>query len=322
MLELGFRNKENQIRYVEIEVYNTVLANIWKKHLTHLLSTHKEKIFQKNFSLLGFHNDDRTRDHICNDLERSISVINRNGDYKINEDFTSLRSSYNQELLNVLHHHFEVTQGQLWNPGSVLAKANGETRLAICLLNHCCHELEAWYDTSEKQRPNTNGYFYYNLLGITDRIEIPIEEKKNFTRKMSDGMVYLHYAQTGKTWYEAYLDGDDVVGTDGISEHRIITGEFNCYLGPGYELPMDKSFTQWLEAKGIDPTNEQLALGFAPVGKIKNLDHKTAPIFFEEYTDFYSITFNDLTVLYDYRHNDTKYYNMLVNMWNKWEDNG
>jgi len=322
VVKLGFRNQHNKVKYLEIKEYDNNLSALWNKQLSHLLTTHREKIFQKNFSLLGFHNNDRTRDHICNDLERSIDAINKNSDYQIKEDFSSLRTLYDQDLLNVLHHHFEITQGQLWNPGSVLANANGETRLAVCLLNHCCHELEAWYDTSSKTRPNTNGYFYYNLLGITDRIEIPLEEKKNFTRKMSDGMVYLHYAQTGKTWYEAYLDGDDVVEDAGISEHRIITGEFNCYFGPGYELPMDSKFTEWLEARGIDPADEQLALGFAPIGKIDDINYKTAPGFFEEYTDFYSIKFNDIEITYDYRHNDEDYYKLLVSMWDKWKDNG
>ena len=318
MIELGFRNKDNQIKYLQIKPDDTTLASVWTKQLDHLLFTHSNKIFQKNFSLLGFHNDNRTREHICNDLDRSIQTINYYKAYRITEDFSSLRCEYNQDLLNVLHHHFEITQGQLWKPGTVLANANGETRNAISMLNHCCHELEAWYET-EKNRPTwTNGYFYYNVLGVTDRIEIPLEEKRNFTRDITDGLVYLHYAQTGKTWYEAYLDNDSVVGADGISEHRVISGEFNCYFGTGYELPMDDNFTKWLEAKGVDPNNEQLALGYAPVGKIINMPHTEAVDFFKEYTDFYSIEFNKKRIEYDYRHTDLGYFPMLERMWSKW----
>jgi hypothetical protein len=318
MIELGFRNKDNQIKYLQIKPDDTTLASVWTKQLDHLLFTHSNKIFQKNFSLLGFHNDNRTREHICNDLDRSIQTINYYKAYRITEDFSSLRCEYNQDLLNVLHHHFEITQGQLWKPGTVLANANGETRNAISMLNHCCHELEAWYET-EKNRPTwTNGYFYYNVLGVTDRIEIPLEEKRNFTRDITDGLVYLHYAQTGKTWYEAYLDNDSVVGADGISEHRVISGEFNCYFGTGYELPMDDNFTKWLEARGVDPNNEQLALGYAPVGKIINMPHTEAVDFFKEYTDFYSIEFNKKRIEYDYRHTDLGYFPMLERMWSKW----
>lgn len=319
MINLGFRKLNGDIRYITIEPDNTNIATIWLKQLDKLLSTHGPKIFQKNFSLLGFHNSNRTVEHICNDLDRSVQKINDSGAYNISEDFTSLRTMYNQELLNVLHHHFETTQGQLWSPGSVLANSSGEVRNAICFLNHCCHELEAWYDTEENKKHNwTNGYFYYNLLGVTDRVEIPLEEKANFTRTMTDGMVYLHYAQTGKTWYEAYLDGDDIVEDAGISEHRVITGEFNCYFGNGFELPMDDKFTAWLEARGVDPKDEQLALGFAPVGKIINMPGTEAQDFFKEYTDFYSIEYKDNAIKYTYKHNDAEYLTLLENMWSKW----
>lgn len=319
MIKLGFRNTDNKIEYIHIKPDDTELANVWLSQFNSLLETHQKKIFQKNFSLLGFHNNYRTVEHICNDLERSIATINYYSDYKIAENFGPLRYSCNQELLNILHHHFEITQGQLWNPGSVLANANGATRLAICYLNHCCHELEAWYETEDIAADGyRNGYFYYNLLGIQERIDLDPKFKKHFTKDITDGMVYLHYAQTGKTWYEAYLDNDDVVQADGISEHRVISGEFNCYFGTGYDLPTDEKFTSWLESKGVDPANEQLALGYAPVGKIVDLKDGEAQEFFKEYTDFYSIEFNNRRIEYDFRHTDEAYIKLLTEIWDKW----
>jgi hypothetical protein len=319
MIELGFRNTNNDVKIIKIKPDDSEIATVWLTQFDQLLATHNRKIFQKNFSLLGFHNEYRTKDHICNDLDRSIAVINYYSDYKIKENFELLRYEYNQDLLNVLHHHFEVTQGQLWNPSSTLAKANGETRLAICFLNHCCHELEAWYETEKiKAEGYSNGYFYYNLLGVTDRIELDPKFKKQFVKEVDDGMVYLHYAQTGKTWYEAYLDNDNDVGSNGISEHRVISGEFNCYFGTGYELPSDDKFANWLESKGVDPNDEQLALGYGPVGKIQNMPYDEAQDFFKEYTDFYSIQFNNKRIEYDFRHTDAAYIKLLTEMWNKW----
>lgn len=316
MIELGFRNKNNDVKSLYIDVLDTELASVWLAQLENLLKNHGNKIFQKNFSLLGFENDLRTIDSICDDLDRSVQTINEYGDYYITEDFTPLRHGYDQDLLNVLHHHFEIMQGQLWNPGSLLANSNGNVRLAICYLNHCCHELEALYETKLNGH---NGYFYYNLLGITDRIDIDSKFKKQFTKTMTDGMVYLHYAQTGKTWYEAYLDNDDVVEADGISEHRVISGEFNCYFGPGFKLPDDKSFTDWLKNKGVDPTDEQLALGYAPVGKIVGVDCLSSKSFFREYSDFYFIKYKDYCITYDYYHNNETFLNELVAMWDKWQ---
>jgi hypothetical protein len=319
MIELGFRNTDNDVKIIKIKPDDSEIATVWLTQFDQLLATPNLKIFQKNFSLLGFHNEYRTKDHICNDLDRSIAVINYYSDYKIKENFELLRYEYNQDLLNILHHHFEVTQGQLWNPSSTLAKANGETRLAICFLNHCCHELEAWYETEKiKTEGYSNGYFYYNLLGVTDRIELDPKFKKQFVKEVDDGMVYLHYAQTGKTWYEAYLDNDNDVGSNGISEHRVISGEFNCYFGTGYELPSDNKFASWLESKGVDPNDEQLALGYGPVGKIQNMPYDEAQDFFKEYTDFYSIQFNNKRIEYDFRHTDAAYIKLLTEMWNKW----
>lgn len=320
MIKLGFRNLDNDIKYITIKPDDTELASVWLKQLDHLLATHNKKIFQKNFSLLGVHNDYRNVKHICDDLDRSIATINYySKDYKIKENYGPLRSGYDQELLNTLHHHFEVMQGQLWNPGKSLEMANGETRLAICFLNHCCHELEAWYETTKiKKDGYTNGYFYYNLLGVTDRIELDPKFKKQFTKNVDDGLVYLHYAQTGKTWHEAYLDNDTVVEPAGISEHRLISGEFACYFGSGYELPSDEKFSAWLESKGVDPTDEQLALGYGPVGRVIDLPYTAIGDFFTEYTDFYSIEFNKKRIEYDFRHTDEAYIRLLTELWGKW----
>ena len=319
MVELGFRNTENNVKYIKIKPNDTELSDVWLKQFDRLLETHNEKVFQKNFSLLGFHNNYRTVEDICNDLERSIDIINCYSDYKITENFKPLRHTCDQELLNILHHHFETMQGQLWNPSSVLANSNGITRLSICYLNHCCHELEAWYETvTNKQQGIVNGYFYYNLLGIQDRVELDPKFKKQFVKDISHGLVYLHYAQTGKTWYEAYLDDDNVVEATGISEHRVISGEFNCYFGSGYKLPTDKKFTEWLQSKGVDPNDTQLALGYAPIGSIQNLPCNEAQDFFKEYTDFYSIQFNNHKIKYDYRHTDEVYLKLLTDIWDKW----
>jgi hypothetical protein len=75
MIELGFRNIKDQIKYIHIKPDDSELANVWLSQLDRLLETHQKKIFQKNFSLLGVHNNNRTVDHICNDLDRSISIV-------------------------------------------------------------------------------------------------------------------------------------------------------------------------------------------------------------------------------------------------------
>ncbi len=319
-IKLGFRNSKGKLKTITVRPREGRLAKIWLDQLEVLLDNHLmvndetgeefDNVYQKNFSILGMPNKYRSADHILDDLDWAIDTINDSeSDYEITDDFTPLRQGIDQPLMNKLHKHFEVTQGQLWNPSSVLANADGKTRLAICLLNHCCHELEAYYD------PSPHVYFYYNLLGAGDRIAIPASEKKNFTRTFTDGMVYLHYAQTGKMWYEAYLDKDEEVGPENISEHRIITGEFNVYFGDGFTLPKDNDFRDWVISKGGDPDDAELALGYAPVADVIGQGTK---IDFKEFNDFFQITFRGRKVQYDYRHNSDEFRRHLIRIWDQW----
>ena len=322
MIELGFRDRQDNIEYIHIQPSDNNLALLWLSRLDKLME--KNTIYVKNFSLLGFNCDYRTPQEVCNELDRAIHIINTKTDYRIDEDYTLLRTQYDQQLLNRLHYHFETTHGQVWSPTQLLATSSGEVRLSICMLNHCCHWLETWYDeeTKKEKWDNTirNAYYYYNVLGANEKIELPQNEKKNFTKTVDNGLVYLHYAQTGKTWYEAYLDNDNDVTDAGISEHRLISGEFDCHFGDTYEFPTDEEFTEWLVSKGVDPTNEQNGLGYAEVGRVLNLSKEQAFSFFTEYTDFYSIEFNGKKQTYNYRYYDEEFYRMMVKRWEGWVD--
>lgn len=311
-MKLDFRSSTGKIKSLEIIPNNTPISIKWQNLLSELLDN-SDLIYQKNFSILGNITDYRSRQDIINDLLRAIEIL-KDCNYSISEDFSSLVTQYDQELLNCLHKHFENMHGQIWNPSEHLLRSTGEQSYAISMLNFCCHELEAYYDSLNKGNINPNIYFYYNVLGATRRDEITLEDKKNFITKMTPGMVYLHYAQTGKTHYEAYLDQDDDVSLSNISEHRLISGEFCVYFGPGYELPQDTKFLNWLESKGFDPKDPSLALGYCPVGFVNLPDYKE---FFSEYTDFVGITVLGKSQTYNYRHNDLDFTQKLINLWNK-----
>ena len=51
---------------------------------------------------------------------------------------------------------------------------------------------------------------------------------------------------------------------------------------------------------------------------IQNLPDLEAQEFFKEYTDFYSIEYNNKRIEYDFRHNDENYINLLTEIWDKW----
>lgn len=311
-MKLEFRSTNGESKTLEVIVNDTPIAKKWQALLVDLLNN-KDLVYQKNFSILGNVTEYRSRQDIVNDLLRAIDIL-KDCNYAIPEDFSPLATHYDQELLNSLHKHFENMHGQIWNPSEHLLRSTGEQSYAISMLNFCCHELEAYYDSINKNNINPNIYFYYNVLGATRRDEITLEDKQNFTTKMTPGMVYLHYAQTGKTHYEAYLDQDESVSLDNISEHRLISGEFCVYFGPGYELPQDINFLNWLQSKGFDPADPNLALGYCPVGYINLPNYKD---FFAEYNDFVSINVADKTQQYNYRHNDPEFTKKLIALWDK-----
>jgi len=311
-MKLKFRSITGETKSIDVLLNNTPISKKWQALLFDLLDN-RDLIYQKNFSILGNVTDYRSRQDIINDLTHAIKIL-KDCDYTISEDFRPLATQYDQELLNSLHKHFENMHGQIWNPSKHLLRSTGEQRYAISMLNFCCHELEAYYDSLNKENIDPNIYFYYNVLGATRRDEITLEDKKQFTTTMTPGMVYLHYAQTGKTHYEAYLDHDDTVSLDNISEHRLITGEFCVYFGSGYNLPLDTKFLSWLESKGFDSADPSLALGYCPVGQIVLPDYQE---FFSKYTDFVGIELPDKSQTYNYRHTDLSFTQNLINLWNK-----
>lgn len=311
-MKLKFRSTSGEVRCLDMSINDTAVAKKWAQLLSKLLDN-KDLVYQKNFSLLGNITPYRSRHDIVNDLLRAVDIL-KGQNYHIAEDFSPLISEYNQELLNCLHKHFENMHGQIWNPSKHLLRSTGEQSYAISMLNFCCHELEAYYDSLDKNNLNPNIYFYYNVLGATHREELTLEDKQHFTTHMIPGMVYLHYAQTGKTHYEAYLDNDDDVSVDNISEHRLISGEFCVYFGPGYKLPMDVNFLNWLASKGFDINDNSLALGYCPIGHI---DLKHYQEFFSEYSDFVGIDIGDKFQYYEYRHNDLEFTQRLIHLWDK-----
>ena len=112
-----------------------------------------------------------------------------------------------------------------------------------------------------------------------------------------------------------FLDKDEEVGPENISEHRIITGEFNVYFGDGFTLPKDNDFRDWVISKGGDPDDAELALGYAPVADVIGQGTK---IDFKEFNDFFQITFRGRKVQYDYRHNSDEFRRHLIRIWDQW----
>jgi hypothetical protein len=331
-INLYFRNASNKTITVNIEIFNKN-KKIYEKWFNSLVDIIKNDsvVYSKNFSLVGGFSNNRKPDLIVKQLLHAIDVIKKSSWYHeynlINEKYENLLYSFDRELLNHLHHHFELLHGQVWEPSKFLEKATGEERFAISHLNLCCHELEAYYDSKNKKDNEQDHclYFYFSVCGVPKFKELTKEDKMNFSRKVNNGMVYLHYAQTGKTWHEAYIDNDDIVETNNITEHRLISGEFSSYIGPDFEFSMDKKFKEYIEKRGFSWDDPDLAIGYCPIGqilKVNNIDisdYQACQKILEEYDDFYGIELdNGLNKNYDYKSDSLKYYELMCDVFSTW----
>jgi hypothetical protein len=330
---LLFRNIDNDIIEVETTLFESTVKQRWYALLQNVLKN-DFITYVKTFSLVGNFSKNRTPQMIVKELVEGIEML-KNAEWypdydKINEPYQNLLKEFDRDLLNRLHLHFETLQGQIWNPSSFLARATGEERFAISKLNLSCHSLEAYYDSIKRTDMGIGKsvYFYYSICGTPTFEEITLEDKLQFSRTIGNGMIYLHYAQTGKTWYEAYCDQDEHVTDGGISEHRLISGEFSAHIGPQFEFNMDEGFKAFIQSRGFDWEDPNLAIGYCPIGQINKVgdiditDYEACQKLLEEYDDFYGIKLDDGTdKYYDYRHNSEAYYNKICGVMDTWQNN-
>ena len=331
-MKLIFRNINNETIDVDCTIFDTPLTRKWGLLLEGVIQN-EFIAYVKTFSLVGNLSKNRPPEQIIKELVEGIRILKNATWYpeydRINENFESLLHTYDQDMLNDLHHHFDQLQGQIWNPTHFLAAATGEERFAISKLNLCCHELEAYHDSKDKDSSNQphSVYFYYSISGTPVFEGITLEEKMQFTREVKNGMIYLHYAQTGKTWHEAYTDQDDVVPTDNITEHRTMTGEFSSHIGRPYTIQLDEGFRNYISNRGKDPDDPNLAIGYCPIGQINTIngidisDYVACQKVLEEYDDFYALEYNGIRKEYDYRADDNTYYKKIVGVMDTWAVN-
>jgi hypothetical protein len=181
-------NYSDQIDYTIIP-HDNILARDWTVALKLLLESNS--LLEKNFCFIGFPNNSRNIEYLCNEINRAIFQINtfnaslqwqKQGlqSYIIEDFFTPdvvrfgeeyetghqgnkvhhddtyyaqhLGLQTKQSALNRLHNHFEKLQGTVDNLSSYYLVADYETKYAIRQLNNLCHELENLLLSQHKQK--------------------------------------------------------------------------------------------------------------------------------------------------------------------------
>jgi hypothetical protein len=282
----------DQSEEFEWEVLETPLAKRWQSEMIRGLKDFSRVREQQFFGWAIRPADQAKR---VAKLNRAIAVINNfYGDRYHIEQRACLGMP--QDLLNQLHHHFEILIGQVWNPSILIKDIPIEVHLAVRDLNETVHE----YEFSERARyylemgERVVGGFHLQLAPFEHK-ELTIEDLKTFSYDNEPGNISTNYCQLGKTWTEVCIDNDEHIAHDNIAPLRYFTSAFICnfhwhtptksqvLLDKVKAYINDKRVNQGWNVDADDPRN---ALGHAHYA---TLDHRSPlrNLSDSELTDFF-----------------------------------
>ena len=339
-------NYSDQVDYI-IEVFDNALAQDWIPALKELLQ--KNFMLEKNFCFMGFPKTARNLQLLCQELEIHIKLINKFfTDYKIQEIYTpdtlvlsddvEIRDGApNHELLNVLHNHFEILQGTVWELSDYYKRADYETKYAIRQLNNICHEIE---NLILSQRKYKTLPYWVRPSQITTWLQAPRYDlidshRELFLQNGYDrvlGGVYMHWTQIGKTLFEVFRDegAPELIDTvcEAITELKYYSGEFDVEWGNDVVLggphpwhnEQQKEFNEWLIKNNRNPEDTKLSLGYLPLGQIElqksfgTENYNEIWKILENHLDVYKIIVDDVEQTFNYCWTDRNYRQLQIDI--------
>ena len=284
-VRIHLQSKNLDTTYFDIVPHGTLIARKWFIALQDVLKN--KLMLEKNFCWVGFPDNPRQLSYLCKSLNYYIQKVNDYSDrggwkkpYSISERYfpenVLLNGDVNQELMNSIHHHFEVLQGQVWNISPWFLEANDEVRYAIRQLNNLCHEIEILIKAKQTQNVDPERVSPASIISFLNcpRFDLAREDYEHFSLDRGFGKVFMHYCQTGKIHWEAFVDNDKEIDRSNINGLRYYSGEFNIEWGPTYHDGFDwwvqkkENYRQWLRNNNYDPNDKFLSHGWLEIGQV------------------------------------------------------
>jgi hypothetical protein len=288
---ITFRNTQTgQLQPLDYKIQDFFTAQKWARCMHQDYMLHDSVIAEKNYMLQQWEYDEsnpnaRSIPVLCSEMNRYIKVINdyfdgsssRRVDYHITQYFDP--ATLDQQILNEIHHHFELLIGQVWCVSEYFKLADSATCFAIRQLNNLCHEMEYLRRPSLASQVGTRNAWHagiYFPFIPTIRYKFVECDYDHFTQFLEYGDLVLHYAQLGKTPMEAYGCRDEEVFDDNITGLRYLSGEFDVIFKR--EIPKAQALAkiehdniaafEWIRARGQDPTSKFTGIGLVPIAKV------------------------------------------------------
>lgn len=273
---------ETDLMDMKFVINNNDISNEWFNQVIICLNSNLR--LEKNFCWLGLPDPVRDVNFLRQKLEDCVDKINdfaiKNPDwgYYIHREWNDAAS---HEALNILHHHFEILMGQVWDVSQYMKTADDDTKYQIRQLNNLVHELQSRSDASL----DGGGMTVASYLNVV-RKEFEDSYYDSFELNRDFGDIFLHYSQTGKTPIEAFTDEDDHVFDNNINALRYLSGEYNIWWGPSMDQQeIDRTKTElraWLNSRGlikeestnfsyyVDSDGNKQGIGWINVAKLIN----------------------------------------------------
>lgn len=262
---LSFTDIQGSTLEVPLIVRNNPIADLWYNKLKQFLDI-KEGYVETRWS--GFNLQRRSVPILLEKLQRCVDGINNswlNTDYGYKIEVDRIPTDYPTHVHNIIHHHFELLMGQTWNPSEWYNKVVVERKDLVLFnyirgLNDLSHEIEELKVTNPFPHIHTT---FMLPVGSIKKDELPQEVEDYFELGNHKGVVYLQYAQLGKTWQEVIHDEDEEIFESNISPLRLLSGEFSmCFRGDHISHEKHLEYlTPKLKQFGKDPKDKSLRLG-------------------------------------------------------------
>ena len=289
---ITFRNpQETFTLYYTIRDHS--VAQLWKRSIKENFinpdSITNCKPLDKEFCMHGWirdwnSNHPRNLDVVCEQLNQAIAIINNNlgpkGYPHIDLHYTkqNMQGPEYRDLMNQIHHHFELLIGQVWSPSDWMLQADPITQFAIQELNFRCHEIEGIVGSITDHKGKAVYLGYNNTIPnqhypAKKRYELQDSDYLCWENTIREwGMITCYYSQLGKTHKEAFQDNDDHIDKENISAVRYMTGEAILNFtnnAPGSNKQENfEEFDAWLQDNGWDPQDPSLAKGICVIGTV------------------------------------------------------
>ena len=287
-LQLSNPLDDNDVLDLKINLKPTPIADKWFDHVISCLN--KKLRVEKNFCWVGWPDPNRNINYLKNKLQDCVNRINHFADnnkelwngYRIDIEWDDIAS---HDALNILHHHFEILMGQIWNVSEYMKTADDDTKYQIRQLNNLVHELQARKHVDDVRFEDIQPMSIISYLNV-ERELFDDDYYDYFDVNRNFGDVFLHYSQTGKTPIEAFMDQDDHVFDDNINALRYLSGEYNIWWGDSYsdekKNKIKTDLRNWLNERNliaaehpdfsyyVDHEGNKQGIGWITVATIEN----------------------------------------------------